>query len=420
MRKGARKAAVGPLPAVARLLAVARTRRGPALIAAAAVVAVLVVFGAATCGGDSSPSVLVNIPRGSSFRAAADSLAAHGIVRFPRLFGFYAARKGQDRTIRYGTYMLSPDASWSEILTALKLGRGIVHRVRIVEGWALWDIVPTLAESLSLSPDSLEAAVRDTAQLRRMKVPRGQTTLEGYLFPDTYDFPNGTTARQAVELMLRRFEWVWQAEWDLRLAELGYSRHQMITLASIIEKEVRRGEERPVVSAVYHNRLKIRMALQADPTVQYALRRRRPGRVLYRDLRVDSPYNTYRHVGLPPGPIASPGVLSIEAALFPAAVPYRFFVAHPDGHHEFRTTYREHLAAIEYVRGEARRQAAARRERERRAAAAAAAAAAADTTLATPAPRSPPATVPASDTGSGTARRDSVRQQIRPEKDSVP
>lgn len=320
------------------------------------------------CRDDTGPSVMVNIRRGSSFREAADSLAAHGLVRFPRLFGFYAARKGADRSIRYGSYLLAPDASWDEILAALKLGKGIVHRVRIVEGWALWDIIPTLADSLSLPPDSLEAAVRDTAQLRRMGVPRGQRTLEGYLFPDTYDFPNGVTAGQAVDLMLRRFERVWEPEWDLRLAELGYSRHQVIALASIVEKEVRRGEERPVVAAVYHNRLKARMALQADPTVQYALGRRRPTRVLYRDLEVRSPYNTYRNTGLPPGPIASPGRGSIEAALFPADVAYRFFVAHPNGHHEFRNTYREHLAAIEYVRGVARRQAAERRAQAQRAA----------------------------------------------------
>ncbi len=322
----------------------------------------------AGCGGDAPPTVMVNVRRGSSFREAADSLAAHGIVDYPRLFGFYAARRGRDRTIRYGTYLLSPDASWDEILTALEQGRGIVHRVRVVEGWALWDIVPALAEALTLVPDSVEAAVRDTAQLRRMGVPRGQRTLEGYLFPDTYDFPDGLTARQAVDLMLRRFEQVWKPEWEPRLQELGYSRHQMVTLASIIEKEVRRGEERPVVSAVYHNRLKIKMALQADPTVQYALGRRRPTRVLYRDLRVDSPYNTYRRVGLPPGPIASPGAGSLEAALFPANVPYLFFVAHPSGHHEFRRTYREHLAAIVLVRDAARRDTLARRERQQRAA----------------------------------------------------
>jgi UPF0755 protein len=328
----------------------------------------IAVGGVAGCSGGDTTEVMVNIRRGSSFREAADSLEAHGIVRYPRLFGFYAARKDRDRTIRYGTYLISRSASWNDILTALEQGRGIVHRVRIIEGWAVWDIVPAIAEALSLPEDSVQAAVSDTAQLRRMGVPRGQQTLEGYLFPDTYDLPDGISARQAVDLILRRFEIVWKPAWNLRLDSLRMSRHQIVALASIVEKEVRRGEERPVVSAVYHNRLKIRMALQADPTVQYALGRRRPTRVFYRDLRVDSPYNTYRRIGLPPGPIASPGAASIEAALYPANVSYRFFVAHPDGHHEFRTTYREHLAAITYVRSVARREAAARAERTRRAA----------------------------------------------------
>jgi UPF0755 protein len=146
---------------------------------------------------------------------------------------------------------------------------------------------------------------------------------------------------------------VWKPEWDARLAEIRMSRHEIVTLASIVEKEVRKREESPVVSAVYHNRLRIRMPLQADPTVQFALKRR-PGRVLYRDLRVDSPYNTYRRVGLPPGPIAAPGATSLEASLYPANVPYRYFVAHPNGHHEFRRTYQEHLEAIRMVRAKAR------------------------------------------------------------------
>ena len=130
------------------------------------------------------------------------------------------------------------------------------------------------------------------------------------------------------------------------------SRHDIMTLASIVEKEARLAEERPVISAVYHNRLRIGMALQADPTVQYALGRH-VDRVLYRDLEVDSRYNTYKHVGLPPGPIASPGAASIEAALYPAKVPYLFFVAHPDGHHEFRQTFSEHTEARAQIRREA-------------------------------------------------------------------
>lgn len=320
-------------------------------------------LGAAACTTSDTEQVLVQIRPGSNFREAAESLAAEGLIASPRLFSFYAARVKRDRTIRSGSYMLPRGSSWHAILSALESGKGIVHRVRLIEGWALWDIVPEVATALGLPEDSMWVAIRDTTQLRRIGAPATVTDLQGYLFPDTYDFPDGITARQAVELMLRRFEFVWKPEWNARLAELRMTRHEIVTLASIIEKEVRRGSERPTVSAVYHNRLRIRMALQADPTVQFALGRRRPARVLYRDLRVDSPYNTYRRIGLPPGPIAAPGAASLAAALYPADVTYRFFVAHPDGHHEFRNTYAEHLRAIEYVRGVARQDTLERRRR---------------------------------------------------------
>lgn len=309
----------------------------------------------AGCGSDDRTQVTVNIRKGSNFPEAAESLAVKGVIKYPRLFSFYAARLRKDRTTRYGMYLLERGASWNSVLDALQKGEGMVYRVRFPEGVALWDIVPILAEGIQVPEDSVLAAVRDTVLLRRLGIPRNVQDAEGYLFPDTYDFPVGATARQAVTLMVRRFEDVWEDGWDARAAKLGLTKHQVVTLASIVEKEVRKGEERPIVSGVYHNRLKIRMPLQADPTIQYALKRRRPGRVLYRDLQVESPYNTYRRVGLPPGPIASPGAKSLEAALYPAEHPYRYFVAHPDGHHEFRRTYAEHLEAIRYVREEARR-----------------------------------------------------------------
>ena len=336
-----------------------RTRASRSLVIAAVAVFALAVavIGAIAYVNSGTPKdhsqVTLTIRRGSSFREAAESLAAHRVVANARLFSYYATWLKRDRTMRYGTYLFRRGTKWSDIITSLEQGEGIVNRVTIPEGWPLWDIIPELSKRLALPADSLEVAVRDTALLRRVGVPRKQETLEGYLFPDTYEFPEGVSARQAVEAMVRRFEAKWKPEWNARLVEVKMSRHAIVTLASIVEKEVRRGEERPVVAAVYLNRLRIRMPLQADPTVQYALRKR-PGRVLYRDLRVESPYNTYRHAGLPPGPIASPGAASLEAALYPAKVPYKFFVAHPDGHHEFRTTYREHLAAIEMVRAAAR------------------------------------------------------------------
>ena len=295
--------------------------------------------------------VQVFVPVGATFRSAADSLAAARLVRSARLFSMYATLRGRDRTIRAGRYRIEPGQSWDELINTLHTGRGVLVSVTIPEGWRLRQIVPRLAQALEIPRDSLNAAARDSATRARLGVPT--ETLEGYLFPDTYMFALGTNARQVVDAMVRRFERAWRPEWDVRLGTLRRTRHEIVTLASIVEKEVRLAEERPVVAAVYWNRLRIGMALQADPTVIYALNRA-TSRVMYADLEVNSPYNTYRRPGLPPGPIASPGASALEAVLHPAQVPYRYFVAHPDGHHEFRSTYREHLVAIQQVRARAR------------------------------------------------------------------
>jgi UPF0755 protein len=302
----------------------------------------------AACSSTSGPGVQLTIRKGSSFREAAESLSAHGLVRSTRIFSLYAKLRRRDRSLRWGTYVLRPGMSWEQMLDALRLGRGVIHTVTIPEGLSIADIEPLLMDALDLTQDSLEAAVRDTALLHRLHVPT--PTLEGYLFPDTYTFPDKFSARDAVRMMVDRFEHEWKPEWTDRARAMKLTRHGIITLASIVEREVRKDEERPVVAAVYLNRLKIGMPLMADPTVTYALGKK-PGRVLLRDLRVKSPYNTYLRVGLPPGPIGSPGVASIRASLYPAKVPYRFFVAAPDGHHEFRRTYAEHLEAIRMIRG---------------------------------------------------------------------
>jgi UPF0755 protein len=300
------------------------------------------------CGGTpTGAAIRVIVPKGASFAAATDSLEKAGIVHYPLLFRIFARVKGDDRRIKPGTYLFKRETPWTEVLSALNGGHGLVNSVTIPEGFSLNQIVPLLARTLQDTVDSVTAAVRDTTLLRRFDIPT--PNLEGYLFPDTYAFPDGTTARQAVGEMVRRFEREWKPDWNRQLTSLAMNRHDIVTIASIIEEEAKRPEERPVISAVYHNRLRERMLLQADPTIQYALGRHTP-RILYKDLLVKSPYNTYLHVGLPPGPIASPGGASLVAALYPAKVAYRYFVAHPDGHHEFRTTLAEHESARRTVR----------------------------------------------------------------------
>ncbi len=306
------------------------------------------------CATDDATTARVVVPAGASVRVAADSLAGAGVIRSPRLFRTYAWLRGGDRRIRAGTYEFRRGASWGTVLGMLRAGRGIVTTVTIPEGFALSQIEPLLAERLDVPVDSVQAAASDTALLARLDLPT--PTLEGYLFPDTYTFPQGTSAREAVTEMERRFEHVWKSAWTARLDSIGMSRNDVMTLASIVEKEAKLPEERPVIAAVYMNRLKAGMLLQADPTVQYSLPAHE-ARVRYKDLKVKSPYNTYRHPGLPPGPIASPGLASIEAALYPANVPYKYFVAAPDGHHEFRVDYKGHEAAVRQMRRERAEQA---------------------------------------------------------------
>jgi UPF0755 protein len=293
---------------------------------------------------------------------AADSLEKAGVIRNAALFRLYSFVRGRDRSIRAGTYLFRRGISWGEVLDDLHGGKGLVRSITIPEGWSLAQIVPQLTRVLSAPMDSVQAAVRDTALLHALDVPT--PTLEGYLFPDTYVFPDGTTPRRAVRVMVARFQQVWQPEWDQQLQKRAMSRHDVMALAAIVEKEARLPEERPVIAAVYLNRLKAGMLLQADPTVQYALGRH-VARVFYRDLEIDSPYNTYRRKGLPPGPIASPGKPAIVAALFPASVPYRYFVAYPDGHHEFTTNFRAHSVAVKSARREWDSVAAQRRDTAR-------------------------------------------------------
>jgi UPF0755 protein len=276
-------------------------------------------------------------------------MASAGVIDVPLAFRIYARARGLDREIQAGTYLLRRGTRWSDLLRAMNGGKGLINRVTIPEGFSIAQITPVLVRALGTNPDSVSAAVHDSAMRATLQDPA--ETLEGYLFPDTYIFAPGTTARQAVAEMVKRFQREWTPGDDSEATALGRSRHEIITMASIVEKEARVPSERPVIAAVYYNRLKDGMLLQADPTVQFALGRH-TDRVLYKDLTIDSPYNTYMHAGLPPGPIASPGAASIRAALAPANVPYLYFVAAPDGHHEFRTSLAAHEQAKRAIKAE--------------------------------------------------------------------
>lgn len=314
----------------------------------AALLALVLVLVA--CGGSSQGrKVTVTIPRGATFGQAVDSLVARGVVNHPGWFRLYARARGLPAELKSGVYTFTTDDGWSDVVTALKAGRGAEVRFTVLEGMMAFEIAERARVWLRIPKDSFVAAVKDTALQRELGIRTNPAGVEGYMYPTTYTVPVGIKARELVRLMTHEFIERWPPEWDARVTELGMTRHEIVTLASIIEAEVRYRPDRPYVSAVYHNRLKRRMALQADPTINYAYQRRLR-RVWEKNLQIRSPYNTYLHPGLPPGPIGQPSDSSLYAALTPAPAGFIYFVAQPDGKHVFSETYADHLAAIRRAR----------------------------------------------------------------------
>jgi UPF0755 protein len=293
--------------------------------------------------------IMVIIPRGATYYQALDSLESRGLIKNRDWFSLYARVRGLPSNLKSGIYTFERDARWSAIVSALKTGRGVEARFTVLEGMMGFEVAERARSWLGVSRDAFKAAMRDTALERELGILDTPAGVEGYMYPTTYVVPMRMPARDLVKLMTHEFIARWQPEWDARVSELGMTRHQIVTLASIIEAEVRYRPDRPYVSAVYHNRLKRGMALQADPTVVYA-HGRRLRRVWEGQLRIRSPYNTYINTGLPPGPINQPSDSSIYYALYPAPIGYLFFVAQPDGKHIFSASYAEHLAAIKRVR----------------------------------------------------------------------
>ncbi|HEU5171386.1 MAG TPA: endolytic transglycosylase MltG [Gemmatimonadales bacterium] len=289
----------------------------------------------------------VTIPPRATVRVAAESLAAHGIVRSRLWFRVLARIRGVDRSIQAGVYEFPRNAPIGDVMAALASGRTATARLTLPEGLAIPDIAALVAQRLGVSADSVIAAARDPALADSLQLPG--RSLEGFLFPETYAVPIATPAREIVRTLAESFKAAWRPEWSARLDTLRWSQLEAVTLASIVEGEARADDERAIIAGVYHNRLRIGMALQADPTVQYALLlatgQRKP-RLYSKDYRFPHPYNTYLRPGLPPGPVNSPGRRSLEATLYPAKVPFLYFVAMPDGRHRFAATYDEHLRNV--------------------------------------------------------------------------
>lgn len=296
--------------------------------------------------------IQLKIVHGMSSQAIADRLAQNNLIHNPWAFLLVTHLSGVSHRLQVGTYRLSGAMDIPQIIDYLKMGKVVIQKFVVPEGLTVAQI-GTLWEKAGLgTAATFNQAASDPKWLLNYKI-EGKT-LEGYLFPNTYQFPDGQTPQLIIQIMLDEFERRWVKEFTEEAKALGFSKHEIITLASIIEAEVRVPDERPLVSAVFHNRLRQNFKLQADPTALYGLGNPdRPPRAA--DLRVDSPYNTYIYKGLPPGPISNPGIASIIAALRPAPVDYMYFVAIGDGRHHFSKTLREHQNMINKIRRNQRR-----------------------------------------------------------------
>ena len=294
---------------------------------------------------------LVRVRKPLTPEAIAQRLAQRKLIRNPLLLRLYLHWRGK-RQIASGDYEFSPNQSLLEIARILIEERFTRNWVTIPEGWNRFRIAQRLQERGVASADEFLELCRQPQRFQDVGLPLPQEgTLEGYLFPSTYRLPPGSGAETAIRAMLdatRRYVYLPYRE---VMARRGQSLHEVLTVASMIEKEAMHDTDRPLIAAVIYNRLKKGMPLQIDATVLYGMGKWK-SRVLYRDLQHPSPYNTYRRKGLPPGPIANPGLASIRAALNPAEVDYLFYVAQADGYHRFTRTYKEHLEAIRAVRND--------------------------------------------------------------------
>jgi UPF0755 protein len=296
-----------------------------------------------TPGSRLDRQIVFAITPGEAFDTLISRLKHEGLISTPYKFKIWARLKGADKKLKAGEYHLTAAMTPNEILGVLVDGKSYLHHLTIPEGFNLKQIAAEIAaQGLGDSQAFLELATDPkTASKYEIK----NQSLEGYLFPDTYLFPKGVPAATIIDKMVHRFKEQFSPQWHARARELHMSVHEIVTLASIIEKETGDPAERPLISSVFHNRLKRKMRLESDPTVIYGIKDFN-GNIKRRHLTTRTPYNTYVIRGLPPGPIASPGRAAIKAALYPADTSFLFFVSKKDKTHHFSTNIREHNRAV--------------------------------------------------------------------------
>ena len=292
----------------------------------------------------------VSIERGMSFRLIAEDLEKAGVVRDAESFGLAARILGAYKKVKAGEYEFTTNMTPIEVLEQLVKGKIKRYFVTIPEGYSVKEIAAALKSAGLVEPDVFVARALDPDLAASLGV--AGPTLEGYLFPDTYEFTRGTSADDMIARMAEKFKKVY-AEYEDEAKARGMSMRKVVTLASIIEKETGAPGEREIISSVFHNRLKMGIKLQSDPTVIYGIAGF-DGNITKRHLSIKSPYNTYKIYGLPPGPIANPGKESIGAAIRPAKADYIYFVSRNDGTHKFSRTLKEHNEAVQEFQRQAK------------------------------------------------------------------
>jgi UPF0755 protein len=328
--------------------------RRPPYVAVSAVLALLVLFmGALALYGAFSTVIrteqplAIQVRPGETLSQLTHRLAAQGILQRPRLFTALGILRGDSANIKAGEYVVDGSVSPFELLDSLVSGRARFVSLTVPEGFSLAEIAARVeARELGQAERFLTLA-RDPDFIASLALPITPTppTLEGFLYPETYYFHRGVGAGALITAMVEEFRRRAADDLRERAARVGMTPYQALVLASMVEKETGVGEERPLISAVFHNRLRARMRLASDPTVIYGLAEF-DGNLRRADLLAETPYNTYKITGLPPTPIANPGLDSIRAALEPARVEYLYFVAKGDGTHEFSKDYRSHRGAV--------------------------------------------------------------------------